>query len=56
MIVKLHSFCWGVTRISIPEEMTTERQEYTQLQSVTGIYGVSECKESVQLTAGQRSF
>lgn len=43
-------------RISIPEGMTTERQDYMQLQGVMGIYGVSECEESVQLTAGQRSF
>lgn len=56
MIVKLHGFCWGVMRISIPEGMTTERQDYMQLQGVMGIYGVSECEESVQLTAGQRSF
>lgn len=56
MIAKLHGFCWDVTRISIPEEMTNERQAYMQLQSAMGIYGDGECEESVQHAAGQRSF
>jgi len=34
-----------VTRISIPEEIPIERQEYVQLQTMMGTYSVDECEE-----------
>lgn len=45
MIVMLDHLCWVVTRISVPEEIAVERQEYVQLQTMVGMYGVDEREE-----------
>lgn len=45
MIIMLNHLRWVVTRISIPEKIAIERQEYVQLQTMVGIYDVDECEE-----------
>lgn len=45
MIVMLNHLCWVLTRISIPEGIAVERQEYVQSQTVVGMYSVDECEE-----------
>lgn len=35
-----------VTRISIPEEVSIEKQEYVQLQTVMGMYNVDDVKRT----------